>query len=337
MSRPQQAEGYTTFAVMMETFFLGALVYIGAQTIAVMLAAGTMVLLGSKRSISLWTRKFTPGDMFNVLQFVAITGVVLPLVPNRGYGPFAALNPFDTWLMVVLMAGVGFAGYVLVRLFGTRAGIMMTGLLGGLASSTATTLAFSRKSKTAPDLSIPCTLAVVLACNVMLVRVAVMLGAISMELLRDAALPLAMLLAPGVLLAAWGWWQTRKLTDTVATPEVRNPMGLGTAIRFAVLYAVIKLLVKAAVETKFTTAILPIAAISGLTDMDAIVLSLARSVTEKTVAVPLATHGIIIAAISNSVLKGALAASLGSPALRWRVLVAMTLTTAAGVAAIFLI
>lgn len=104
-SQPDKAEGYTTFAVMMETFFLGALVQIGERSVAVMLAAGTMVLLGSKRPISRWTRKFTSSDMFNVLQFVAITGVVLPLVPNQGYGPFAAFNPYDTWLMVVIMAG----------------------------------------------------------------------------------------------------------------------------------------------------------------------------------------------------------------------------------------
>jgi uncharacterized membrane protein (DUF4010 family) len=337
MSRPEQAEGYTTFAVMMETFFLGALVYSGERGIAVMLAAGTMVLLGSKRPISRWTRAFTRRDMFNVLQFVAITGVVLPLVPNQGYGPFAALNPYDTWLMVVLMAGVGFAGYVLVRFFGTQAGFAMSGLVGGLASSTATTLAFSRASKAAPDLSLPCTLAVVLACDVMLVRVAVMIGAISPELLGKAAVPLAILLAPGALLALWGWWHTRALPGAVATPEVQNPLGLATAIRFALLYALIKFLVKAAVETKFTTALLPIATLSGLTDMDAIALTLARSVTDHTVSSSIAARGIIVAATANSVLKGVLAASLGSPALRWRVLVVMALTTAAGVVSLFLV
>lgn len=337
IAKPEQAEGFTTFAVMMETFFLGALVYSGARSIAVILAAGTMVLLGSKRPISHWTRKFTPDDMFNVLQFVAVTGVVLPIVPNQGYGPFAALNPYDTWLMVVLISGMGFAGYVLVRLFGARAGIVITGLVGGLASSTATTLTFSRKSRETPGLSIPCTLAVVLACDVMVIRIAVMAGAISNELLWRAAAPLALLLAPGVALAVWGWWQTRKLSGTVATPEVRNPLGLGTAIRFAAIYAVIRFLVKAAVEMKFTTAILPLAALSGLTDLDAITLSLARSVTEQTVSAPLAARGIIVAAISNSVVKAALAASLGSPALRWRVLVAMALTTAAGVASFFLV
>jgi uncharacterized membrane protein (DUF4010 family) len=337
MSRPEQAEGYTTFAVMMETFFLGALVYSGERGIAVMLAAGTMVLLGSKRPISRWTRKFTSSDMFNVLQFVAITGVVLPLVPNKGYGPFAAFNPYDTWLMVVIMAGVGFAGYVLVRLFGPQAGFALAGLVGGLASSTATTLSFSRRSRETPDLSPLCTLAVILACDVMLVRVAVMVGTISPELLGKAAAPLAILIAPGTLLAAWGWWHTRKHPGASPPSELQNPLGLFTAIRFAALYALIKFLVKAAVELQWTTAILPLAALSGLTDMDAIALTLARSVTEHTVPVPVAVQGLIIAAISNSVLKGVLAASLGSPALRWKVLAVMALTTAAGGAALFLL
>lgn len=336
-SKAEQAEGYTSFAVMMETFFLGALAYIGERTIAVILAAGTMVLLGSKGPISRWTRRFTRRDMFHVLQFVAVTGVVLPLVPDRGYGPFAALNPYDTWLMVVLMSGIGFAGYVLIRLFGAQAGVTLTGLIGGLASSTATTLTFSRKSRESPDLSLPCALAVILACDVMVMRVAVMVGAISPALLSKAAWPLAILLAPGVLLAVWGWWQTRNLPATGTTPEVQNPLGLGTAVRFALLYTGIKFLVRAAMELKFTTALLPIAALSGLTDMDAIALTMARSVTEETMSVELATRGVIVAAVANSVLKGILAASLGSPALRWRVLAAMALTTAAGVGAFFVV
>jgi uncharacterized membrane protein (DUF4010 family) len=112
----------------------------------------------------------------------------------------------------------------------------------------------------------------------MLVRVAVMIGATSFELLWKVAAPLAILLAPGALLALWGWWQTRKLSAVVETPNVQNPLGLATAIRFAVLYAFIKFLVKAAVETKFTVALLPIAALSGLTDMDAIALTTAAGV-----------------------------------------------------------
>lgn len=334
-SAQQRSEGYTTFAALLLTFLIGALVFSGPRVLAVVLAAGTMVVVGTKRSISEWTRKFTATDMRQVLQFAAITGVVLPLVPNRGYGPFAALNPYDIWLMVVLMAGIGFVGYVLIRLYGARAGITLTGIVGGLASSTATTLTFSRRSREAPEHSIPCALAVILACDVMVVRVAVMVGAIDAGLARQLAVPLALLLAPGVVLAAWGWWQSRRSKEAVATPEVTNPLGLKMAIRFALLYAGIKLAVKAAVEMKFATAILPIAALSGLTDMDAIALSMARSVTEGTVTAPLAAQAIIVAAIANTILKGTLAASLGSPALRWRILLAMGLIAGAGAAAIF--
>ncbi len=336
-SEHERAEGYTTFAALLLTFLIGALTFAGPRLLAVVLAAGTMIVIGTKQPISEWTRKFTALDMRQVLQFAAITGVVLPLVPDRGYGPFAALNPYEIWLMVVLMAGIGFIGYVLVRLYGARAGITLTGLVGGLASSTATTLTFSRRSREAPEHSIPCALAVILACNVMVVRVAVMVGAISPALARQLAVPLGLLLAPGIALAAWGWWQSRQLQGTVATPEVTNPLGLWMAIRFALLYAGIKLLVKAAVEMKFATAILPIAALSGLTDMDAIALSMARSVTEQTVSGTLAAQAIIVAAIANTVLKGTLAASLGSPALRWRMITAMGLIAASGTAAFFLI
>ena len=127
-------------------------------------------------------------------------------------------------------------------------------------------------------------------------------------------------------------WQQKRTAGTLKRPSLavaRMPDVL--------LYAFIGFLVKAAVAMKFTTALLPNAALSGLTDMDAIALTLARSVTDQTVSAPVAARGIIVAAIANSVLKGVLAASLGSPALRWRVLVVMALTTAAGVASFFLI
>jgi uncharacterized membrane protein (DUF4010 family) len=336
-SDQERSEGYTTFAALLLTFLIGALTFAGPRELAVVLAAGTMVVVGTKQRISEWTRKFTATDMRQVLQFAAITGVVLPLVPNHGYGPFGALNPFDIWLMVVLMAGIGFVGYVLVRLYGARAGITLTGLVGGLASSTATTLTFSRRSREAPEHSIPCALAVILACDVMVVRVAVMVSAIDPGLGRQLLVPFALLLAPGVVLAVVGWWQSRLLDRVVATPEVTNPLGLRMAIRFALLYAGIKLAVKAAVEWKIATAILPIAALSGLTDMDAIALSIARSVTENTITGTLAAQAIIVAAIANTVLKGTLAASLGSPALRWRMIVAMGLIAAAGAAAFFII
>ena len=123
--------GFTTTAAAVITLFLGGLVYWNHLPLAVMLAALTMVTLGLKQRIHSWTRRFTDEDIRSTLQFVAVTGVVLPLVPNQGYGPYGAINPYSLWLMVVLISGLGFVGYLLIRMLGTRSGVILTGLVGG--------------------------------------------------------------------------------------------------------------------------------------------------------------------------------------------------------------
>ena len=126
--------GFTTAAAAMLTVFLGGLVYWNHLLLAVMLAALTMLILGLKERSHYWTSRFTPEDIRSTLQFVAVTGVILPLVPNQGYGPYQAINLHSLWLMVVLISGLGFVGYLLIRILGTRSGVVLTGLVGGLAS-----------------------------------------------------------------------------------------------------------------------------------------------------------------------------------------------------------
>lgn len=139
--------GSTSFAEALLTLLCGALVAWNETRAAVLVAALTMVILGSKKPIHSWARELTTADIRGTLQFVAITGVILPLVPDRPLGPLGAFNPYSTWLMVVIISGLGFAGYVAIRILGARAGILLTGIFGGLASSTACTLAFSRRSR----------------------------------------------------------------------------------------------------------------------------------------------------------------------------------------------
>ncbi|WPJ95749.1 DUF4010 domain-containing protein [Coraliomargarita algicola] len=193
--------GLTTGAAALITLFLGALVYWQHLLFAVMLAALTMLVIGLKQFSHSWTRGFTKEDIHSTLRFVAVTGVILPLVPNQGYGPYAAINPYSLWWMVVLISGLGFAGYILMRWLGANAGVILTGLVGGLASSTATTLAFSRESKTYPELSSSFALAIVMACTIMLARVLVLLVLIYPDLLNALWLPFTLMALPGVLYA----------------------------------------------------------------------------------------------------------------------------------------
>ena len=329
--------GGTTFAASLLTCLLGALVLWGHTQSAILVAAATAVMVGLKQPIHAWTRAFTVADIRATLQFVAITGVVMPLVPDRNFGPFAAFNPYSTWLMVVLISGMGFAGYIMMRLLGAKAGISITGLVGGIASSTATTLALSRRSKDDPTLSASYALAVVVACTVMLARILVIISVINRDLALSLIVPFVLMAVPGFGFALWVWLFNRPTDNDVATPHLNNPLSLGIAIKFGVIYALVAFLVKAGTHFQLNGGLLPLSFVSGLTDMDAISLLMANSRNDSTVAPLLATQAVILAAIGNSVLKACFALSLGSPSLRRQVAIVLGLTIAFGVASFWLV
>ncbi|MFA5204832.1 MAG: MgtC/SapB family protein [Lentisphaeria bacterium] len=322
--------GYAAFMAALLTLFIGALVYSGEQQAAVLLAVGTAVVIALKTTIHSWTTRLTTEDIRSTLQFAAVTGVILPLVPDHDYGPYLALNPHSIWMMVVLISGLGFAGYVLMRLLGANAGILVTGVVGGLASSTATTLAMSRQSHDTPLLSSGFALAVVMACTVMLARVAVMVLAVSHEFGLVLLGALAIMAAPGLLFGLWFWLAGRTSGgQRVATPKVSNPLSLSLAIKFALLYGLVNLLVKAASAWGANEGLLVVSALSGMTDMDAIALSVANNVKNGTLSSTQGVQAILVGAISNTLVKGGMAVALGSPRFRRAIALALGLTAAA--------
>lgn len=329
--------GSTSFAASLLTLLTGALVAWGHTQTAIVVAALTMVVLGIKQPLHAWTRAFTPADIRGTLQFVAITGVILPLVPNQAMGPFDGFNPFSTWLMVVLISGLGFVGYIAMRMLGARAGILITSLLGGLASSTALTLAFSRRSKDEPQLSSDYAFAVVVGCTVMLPRVFIMVFLVSPPLAMRLLPWLVAMAAPALVYGCWHWWLARqKEKAALDSPAISNPLGLLTAIKFALLYAVIAFLVKAASHLDWQAGILPLSFVSGLTDMAAISLSMANNLRDQSVSMDLAARAVILAAVANSLLKAIFTLTLGSAVLRARAGAVLVLTSLLGGAIVWL-
>ncbi len=317
--RPGEDEGLglTTGAVGLLTYLMGGLVFFGQSKTAVVLAVSVLLLLASKDPLHRLSQKFSRTDVYQALQFAAVTGIVLPLVPDRPLGPYGAFNPFSIWLMVVLVSGLGFVGYVAVRVLGENRGVAVTGLLGGLASSTATTLAMSRRSRAFPASSQVCALAVVLACTVMLARVAVLVGAVSRPLLAAVAPWLALVAVPGLLFALWSWRRfAREPLPAGETRGVPNPLSLRVAIQFAILYALVVLLVRWANDVFGGAGVFWVSFLSGLTDLDAIALSLSQLQASGNIATSEAARGVLIATGANSLLKAALALGLGAPSLR---------------------
>jgi uncharacterized membrane protein (DUF4010 family) len=256
------------------------------------------------------------------------------VLPNRGYGPFDTLNPYEIWWLVVLMAGLSFAGYVAVRVTGPARGIVLTGLAGGLVSSTAATLNLARLAPARPEKATFLAVGVVLATLMMSLRIAVLAAVVAPRLLPLLALGLV---APVVVGALAAWWFYRAGAGG-AGAEVRfsNPFEFGMALKFGLVLAVVLLGVEALNRWAGASGLYAGAAVAGLADVDAITLSLGRM--SKAVLEPrVAAGGILVAAAANAASKAALAAAVGGFTFAKRVvpvLVLMGLATLGGLAAL---
>jgi len=331
----QPGLGLTTLSSALMTFFLGSLVYWGDQKLSIILAVSIMLLLASKGRVHAWSKAFTDEDVYYALQFLAITGIILPLAPNQDFGPFAAFNPFKIWLMVVLVTGLGFFGYVATRLWGASKGLGTMGILGGLTSSTVTTLAFSKQSRERPELSSGFAMAIIIASTVLLIRIALLVATINLDLLGVLLPGLLALAIPGLLYSSWHWMRNRQRTAEL--PTFANPMSLRIALQFALLFGVVVFLTRAGAAYFGNAGINVVSFISGLTDMDAIALSLSQMSTHSALSTTIAAKAIMVGALSNTILKSIFALSLGSPALRKPVALVFGATILCGAATLFFI
>jgi uncharacterized membrane protein (DUF4010 family) len=253
------------------------------------------------------------------LKFGIVSVIILPLLPNHPYGPWGVLNPRVIWWMVVLISAISMVGYVLMKFLGLRRGMALTGLLGGLASSTATTLGLSQKAREAKrEAAAYFALGIVLASTIMFFRVLFLTWVVDEGLGAALLVPIAIPAATGLLAGAYLW---RKKSETAAAGlEVKNPMELGSAIKFGLLFAVVLVAARAAHHYFGATGLFVAAGLAGLTDVDAITISTARLARDGVLASSTANAAILLASAANTVVKGGLAVSLGGKALRSAIL-----------------
>lgn len=253
-------------------YCLGALAWSGQHQLAVALALGTFSLMHFKAELHGFSRRLSRQDLQSFLQFALIAFIVLPLLPDRGYGPYGALNPHRMWLMVVLVSGIGLAAYVAARLVGTARGAPLLGVLGGAVSSTATTLVYARQVRQRPE-SLPLALAVILIANLTVsLRLALIAAVMDHALLPALALPLGLGLLFGGLAAAWAW---RRVVRDQPPSElaVENPVSLRAALAFGLLFGAVLLAAARLHAQAGTGGVYGVALVSGLTDVDVITLS----------------------------------------------------------------
>lgn len=327
--------GLTTEIAAVVVYLLGGAVLFGYAQIGVVLGIVTSAVLAFKQPLHGVVRRLGEDDIFAGLKLLIATFIVLPLLPDRPVDPLGALNPYRLWLLVILISALSLVGYVAVRILGQTRGTAITGLAGGLVSSTAVTLSFSKRSREGQvDAGLGDALAagILLAWVMMFGRIGVEVTVVNPALLGGLVLPMTVMAS----LSALGGLLYLRRSSTVGAKAagasevpLTNPFRLTSAVRFAAFFAVVLLVVKL-VERNFAgEGLYVVAALAGLTDIDAITLSMAnyaRTGGEERVAV----NAITIAALTNTTVKGLMVYALSAPVLKRRVAWAAGVILAAG-------
>lgn len=315
---------------LLVTFVLGILAVSGEAVLAVAAAVITAVVLDNKKELHQALQRLKEYELDAGLRLLLISIVLLPLLPNQTYGPWNALNPYEIWWMVVLIASISFVGYFAIKIGGAKRGILFTSVFAGLSSSTALTLQFSHLSREQPAISPLLASGILLSCGTMFPRLLIVLSVISPQLVH-LLWPIVLTMMLALYLPAWWVWNRSELSNIEPSNKQANPLALQSALFFGVVLAVIMLLSQALLQWFGDAGVLLLSALSGITDVDAISLALGRQSTGS-LSSTTAVLGILIAASVNTVVKMAMVVSIGDRALWVRVAPVMIGCVVAGAA-----
>ncbi len=312
-------------------FALGAYAVAGDVTVAVAAAVATTVVLAFKHPLHAWVRGLTWPELRAALILLIMTALVLPFLPDRTLDPWAALNPRRIWLLAVLIASLSFVGYWAIRALGNRAGLLLSAVAGGLASSTATTLSFARLARSHRPMCGWLAGGTLIASALMSARVLVMAAVINRPFALSLAWPLGVFCAVSVLAGGLLLSRSPLEADERRAPALTNPVEVGTALKFALLIAAIMLLAKILVRSAGAMGVYGLAGLSGLADVDALTLSVAGMAGRE---LPLANASlaVLIAVGANTLTKVVIAGAAGT--VRHALLVGAASVAAAAIAGV---
>lgn len=294
--------GTTTTAALMLCMGLGAIIWYGYSTLAIMLAITMTILLHYKPELQSMTKSLSRTDLQSMLQFAVLSFIILPILPDQEFGPYETLNPYQTWWMVVLISGVSLAGYVALRIIGPRYGAPLLGFLGGMVSSTATSMVYARHAKDRAMVNMAAVV-ITIANLVVLVRLSMVSSVVSPRILPH----LLPVIGCGVVLGAAGalylWRRMSSREEVLPMPEIKNPTEIRIAVGFGLLYAIVLLAAAWLSDVAGSRGLYLLAFVSGLTDVDAISLSSLRLFEQGKLIADQAVLAIAIAYLSNLVFK----------------------------------
>jgi len=331
------AIGLTTETAAIGVCLLGGACVVGSFEVALALGVAVSAILAYKQPLHDLVARLATDDIEAGVKLLVASFIVLPLLPRQPIDPWGAIEPHSLWLLVILIAGLSLVGYVATRALGPGRGTAVAGLAGGLVSSTAVTLSFARRSREEGGATDDALAGgVLIAWGVMFVRVVILAAVVYAPLVRSLLLPLGALAAATLALAALLLGRTRvEERKVVGEVAVRNPFSLTAAVQFGLLFTVVLLVVKVAQQHLPGQGYYIVAGLAGLTDVDAITLSMATLARDGGVPPGTAASALVVACLSNTVVKGGLLVALASAALRRRAIAATALLLVVGLAAAF--
>jgi len=322
--------GSTTEFTVITCFFLGIMTLLGYVQIVLAITVIILALLTLKFEVKAIAGTITQEEIFALMKFVVLVALILPFLPDKTIDPYNVFNPREVMLVIILTSGLNFGGYLLIKFLGAKKGILLTGIVGGLVSSTIITWTFSKRSRENEALSRSFSAAILFASTIMPVRVLLWIYIFNKSLLAKLALPLALIVAAGFLYA---FILMKRNSEKISDGEIKpdNPLNLIEALKFGGLFAGILYFVHFAVVYFGSKGILIASAISALSDVDAITISLAK-MSDPSISALIISNGILLATLSNTLVKLAIAITKGSRELKRHVLKGYGFIFLAGIA-----
>lgn len=319
--------GMTTEVSLLLMYGVGAFITTGLWIVGAAIAGSTAILLQLKPQLKGALAQLQEKDIKAIMQFVLITFIILPILPNQTFGPFDVFNPQRTWLLVALITGISLGGYLIYKFMGDRAGTALGGILGGIISSTATTVSYSRIAAQTPTASFHAAVVVIIASAMVYPRIAIEILILAPDFFYQMIWPVIIMFFVSL---AVSWLLYRKVNKMKhEMPVQRNPSELSTALTFGAVYVVILFVIAATTKYLSSEFLYLVAAISGLADMDAITLSVSQKVQSESIDATLGWKLILTALIANTFFKFGLLRFIGGKELGNYVIPAFSVVVAA--------
>lgn len=330
--------GMTSEVASILVYVLGVLSAMGKYVLATVVALVVLLILFFKEPLHKLAKKMQDKELISTLQFMIIAFVVLPLLPNKAFGPYDFFNPYLVWLMVVFVSGISFVSYISVKLLGARKGILATGFLAGFISTTALAFSFSSESKKNEKIINPYVLAMVVAGSAMFLRVLIEVAVINNELVKMLAWPLLTMAFVGLLSGFYLFWRSKKDSEVIEKKDVelKSPFSLWPALKFGTFFALILFVSKFAATYMGDRGIYLTSFFSGLIDVDAITISMSN-LAKSEISQKVAVVAIVIAAMTNTLTKGMIFLLFGGKKVALRVISVFGLMILAGVAMLIVV